>query len=59
MKGIGYITDDSGHRKAVVLDLDEHGELWEQLYDVLLAEQRRDEPRESFAHVKRSLSGPG
>lgn len=58
MKGIGYIIDDSGKRKAVVVDLDEHGDLWEELYDVLLAERRSDEPRETFTNVKKKLFDP-
>ncbi len=28
---------------------------WEDLYDALSAEQRRDEPRESFEEVKERL----
>ena len=29
MKGIEYVVDEAGDRKAVVIDLAEHGELWE------------------------------
>jgi hypothetical protein len=52
MRGIRYVTDDDGRRVAVMLDLEQWGELWEDLHDVLLAEERRDEPAiplEAFA----------
>jgi hypothetical protein len=38
-----------------LIDLRRHRELWEDLFDGLVAEQRRDEPRESLAEVKRRL----
>jgi hypothetical protein len=44
MRGIRYVTDDNGKRVAVMLDLAEWGEVWEDFYDVMLAEERRDEP---------------
>ena len=56
MKGIEYVVDDSGKRKAVVIDLAEHEDIWEDFYDALLAEERKDEPRESLAEVKKTLS---
>lgn len=56
MKGIEYVVDDSGHRKAVVIDLAEHEELWADFHDALLAEQRRDEPRDSLEDVKKLLA---
>jgi hypothetical protein len=58
VKGIEYLVDDMGSRKAVVIDLAEHEELWEDFYDALLTEQRRDEPRESLEEVKKLLATP-
>ncbi len=55
IKGIRYVIDESGEKTAVLIDLKEHGELWEDLYDTLIAEQRRDEPRESLEEVKKRL----
>ena len=55
MKGIKYVVDESGEKTAVLIDLKEHGELWEDLYDALIAEQRRDEPCESLEEVKERL----
>jgi hypothetical protein len=48
MKGVNYLTDDAGKRTAVLLDLRRHGRLWEDLYDRLIVESRRVEPRESI-----------
>ena len=56
MKGIEFVVDDSGDRKAVVISLAEHGELWEDFYDALLAKEREHEPRETLAEVKKKLS---
>jgi hypothetical protein len=56
MKGVQYLVDDSGARRAVVIDLKEHGELWEDFYDQAVAESRRDEPRESLKAVKAKLA---
>jgi len=58
MKGIQFLTDEKGKKTAVQIDLQEYGELWEDFYDSLLAEQRKDEPRESLESVKRQLRRP-
>lgn len=55
MKGIQYVVDDDGQKTAVVIDLEQYDELWEDLYDVFTAAQRRHEPRESLTEVKRRL----
>jgi len=55
MKGVHYLVDDRGARQAVVIDLKEQGELWEDFYDRALAESRRDEPRESLESLKAKL----
>ncbi len=43
MTGIRFIVDELGGKKAVVIDLEEHGELWEDFYDCLIAEQRKNQ----------------
>jgi hypothetical protein len=55
LKGIRFVVDEAGERESVLIDLKEHGELWEDFYDAATARQRRDEPRESIAEVKRKL----
>jgi hypothetical protein len=55
MKGINFVTDDKGQKVAVMLDLKQYGDLWEDIYDSLLARERADEPRESWESVKKRL----
>jgi hypothetical protein len=55
MEGITYTVDAKGRRTGVIIDLKKHGELWEDIYDNLLAEQRKNEPRESLASVQKRL----
>jgi hypothetical protein len=38
-----------------VIDLREHGALWEDFYDTWLAHERADEPRETLRSVKAKL----
>lgn len=59
MKGIQYLIDDSGERKAVLIDLQEYGELWEDFYDCITAEIRPTEPRESIESVKERFRQQG
>lgn len=59
MKGIEYVVDEQGDRRAVVIDLGIHGELWEDFYDAVVAKEREGEPRESLEDVKARLRAPG
>ena len=59
IKGIEYLVDESGVRRAVVIDLAIYGELWEDIYDAIVANDRKDEPREALDEVKQRLSGAG
>jgi hypothetical protein len=53
MKGVEFVIDDKGKKKAVVIDLRTHRDLWEDFCDVLKAKKRGNEPRETLASVKR------
>ena len=55
MKGVQYLVNDKGRITGVLIDLREHGRLWEDLYDSLLARCRKGEPREPLQVVKRRL----
>lgn len=55
MPGIEFLMDRRGRRKAVLIDLRKHKSLWEDLFDAYVAHQRRKEPRDSLAQVKRLL----
>ena len=61
MKGIDFVVDEAGYRKAVsVIDLAEYGDIWEDLLDdMLVAQERKREPRETLAEVKAKLGVPG
>jgi hypothetical protein len=55
MSGISYVVDDHGRKTAVVIDLERHGELWEDFYDSLCVRARKSEPRETLASVRQRL----
>jgi hypothetical protein len=61
MKGIQFVVDDTGKKKAVLIDLDEWGEEWEDFYDMLIAESRRGQPtipwEELEAEMEREAHG--
>lgn len=41
MKGVRYMVDDAGEKTAVVIDLRLLGDVWEDIYDSLIAQKRR------------------
>ena len=62
MKGISYITDSKNSKKAVVIDfktIEKYDENLEDLFDVILAEARKDEPSSSWDDVKKKLKSKG
>jgi hypothetical protein len=50
--GVQFVVDQAGQKTAVLIDLRTHTKLWEDFYDLALAQQRRAEPRESLAQLK-------
>ena len=59
MKGVQYLYDKNGEAQAVLIDIKKNRKLWEDLQDILVAHQRRDEPRLSLAEVERRLRKKG
>ena len=55
MEGIQFLIDEKGNKKAVLIDLDKHGDLWEDFYDRLVYHDRINEPRETLSEVKEKL----
>ena len=55
MEGVEFVVDNKGKKKAVLIDLEKHGALWEDFCDVLRAKEREDEPRESLGSVKKKI----
>jgi hypothetical protein len=61
MTGIQFVTDEKGRKTAVLIDLKKHGAIWEDFWDGLISESRRNEktiPYEQYRanRMKRSPS---
>jgi hypothetical protein len=59
VSGIRFVVDEHGDKTAVQIDLKEHGDLWEDFYDTLLAQARAIEPRISLEEVRQRLREHG
>ena len=55
MKGVEFLIDEQGEKKAVLIDLRQHRNLWEDFYDTLKTIERKKEPRETMAEVRRKV----
>ena len=55
MKGIQFVVDEAGEKKAVLIDLAEWGELWEDFYDILVSRSRKDEPIVPWSELKAEI----
>lgn len=55
MQGINFVVDEKGDKKAVLIDLEKWGELWEDFYDVLISHQRENEAEISWEDLKPDL----
>ncbi|MCI0440877.1 MAG: hypothetical protein L0177_17360 [Chloroflexi bacterium] len=55
MKGIQFVVDENGVKKAVLIDLTEWGELWEDIYDTLVSESRKDEPTVPWSQLNAEM----
>jgi hypothetical protein len=59
MKGVQFVTDADGRKVAVMLDLAEWGELWEDIYDNMIADQRAGEPGVPLEEFESELRAEG
>jgi len=59
LEGIQFVINDRGEKTAVQIDLNKYGELWEDIFDTLIAQARADEPRETLDEVKQRLISQG
>ncbi|MFO7144966.1 hypothetical protein B9T16_27560 [Arthrospira sp. PCC 8006] len=55
MKGIQFVVNEAGEKQAVLIDLAQWGELWEDFYDVLVAHTREDEEEVSWEELKQDI----
>lgn len=54
-----YITDASGNRTGVILSIERYEQLIEDLHDLAVIAERRNETPISFEEVKRRLGRDG
>jgi PHD/YefM family antitoxin component YafN of YafNO toxin-antitoxin module len=54
-----YIVNEEGQRKAIILPIEEYEELLEDLHDLAVIAERRDEPTVSFGELKEKLKEDG
>ncbi|PYQ26582.1 MAG: hypothetical protein DMF56_23510 [Acidobacteria bacterium] len=59
MRGVRYVTDEEGNRVAVLLDLEQWADVWEDFQDVLVAREREGEPSKSLASFDAELRKDG
>ena len=59
MKGIDFVVDGKGDKKAVIIDLKKYGYLWEDFYDRMTVQMRKHEPRVSHEAVIERLKKQG
>ena len=54
-----YIVDQSGKTTAVILPVENYEEVLEDLHDLAVIAERRDEPTISFDELRKSLNADG
>jgi len=59
IRGVQFVTDTEGRKVAVLLDLKEWGELWEDIYDNMVADSRKAEPTISVEEFETELRAEG
>lgn len=55
IRGVQFLSDGHGNKTAVLIDLRRHRQVWEDIYDQMIAESRKSEPRVAWKDVKRRL----
>ena len=53
--GVQFFSDEQGKKRQVLLDLRRHRGIWEDVYDQIVAENRRNETRVDWEVAKRRL----
>ncbi|WP_254412921.1 hypothetical protein [Dyadobacter diqingensis] len=59
MTGIRYITDEKGQKTDLIISLEEHGQIVEDLLDALLVEERKTEDSIPFDTFVNQLTAEG
>ncbi len=59
MRGVKYLYNARGRKTAVLIDLEESGDVWADLLNVALAQERAAEPSSRWSSVRRRLERTG
>jgi hypothetical protein len=54
-----FIVDESGSKKAIILPIEDYEELLEDIHDLAVIAERKDEPTISFDKLKKRLKADG
>jgi len=54
-----YIVDEKGEKTAVIIPVEEYEELLEDIHDLAIIADRRDEPAITFEELKKKLKKDG
>ena len=54
-RNVQYVTDANGERTAVILPLDEYGELLEDMHIIRIAEETKDDTSRPLSEVVEEL----
>jgi len=54
-----FIIDKSGKKRAVILPIEDYEELLEDIRDLAVIAERKDEPTTSFDEIKKRLKADG
>ncbi len=55
IRGVLYLIDEQGNPVAVQLDLNQWGELWKDMQDIMLARERQHEPRATLEDFEKEI----
>jgi hypothetical protein len=55
MEGIFYLVDETNKKRYVQIDLEKHGEIWEDFIDLFDATNREKEPTITFEELEKEL----
>jgi PHD/YefM family antitoxin component YafN of YafNO toxin-antitoxin module len=54
-----FIVDESGNKTAVILPVEEYEELLEDIHDLAVIAERKEEPTIGFEDLKKRLKADG
>lgn len=54
-----YVIDEKGRKTAVIIPVEEYEELLEDIHDLTIIAERRDEPTITFEELKEKLKKDG